>query len=120
VASDSAAASHRVRLRTGVVGRAREARCVVGVGQRGGAAYQMEATATLGQHGWNGGRGIEQRGAGLGDGAVRTAAHEARRGERRTAVRTRPNGSAFNPACTRPDSAAHDNQPGRDTRQHCH
>jgi hypothetical protein len=53
-ALDSAAALHRVRLWTGMAGRAREARRVVGVGQRGGAAYRTEATTTSGRHGRNG------------------------------------------------------------------
>jgi hypothetical protein len=37
-----------------MAGRAREARRVVGVGQRGGAAYRTEATTTSGRHGRNG------------------------------------------------------------------
>jgi hypothetical protein len=54
-ASDTAAASHWVRLQIGVAGQAREARRVVGVGQHDGVAYRTEATVTLGQHGRNGG-----------------------------------------------------------------
>jgi hypothetical protein len=54
-ASDSAVASHWVRLQIGVAGQAREARRVVSIGQRGGAAYRTEATATSGRHGRNDG-----------------------------------------------------------------
>jgi hypothetical protein len=59
VASDSMAASHRVRHRMGVAGRAREARHAVGVEQCGGAAYRTEATTTSGRHSRNSGEAAE-------------------------------------------------------------
>jgi hypothetical protein len=58
-ASDSAVASHRARLWTGVAGRAREARRMVGIRQRSGAAYRTKSTATSGRHGQNGGEAAE-------------------------------------------------------------
>jgi hypothetical protein len=70
-------------------GRAHEVRRVVGVGQRGGTAYRFGGDGDFGPT-WSewrrGGRGIGQRGAGVGDDAVGTAARSGRRRVRRGGV----------------------------------